>query len=174
MPAPATFEASLSKSVNLGDVTPASDVLAAAASDVAFASVISLPAAEGVADRRVRVHVELEITSSGSAVTVTIRLKLGSTTICTLLTMAIANSQTAVPMAVDFDILIQEVGDTGDVTAWGRAISAALTDKVHLAAVTTTEVDNNAAANLVLSAESSAATGGNSVKLTAITAEIVR
>lgn len=173
-PTPESFIATKSKSESLRGIAPASDSIAAAASETLFATKVPVPVVESVVARRYKVNAELTITSSGSAVTITIRLKLGSTTIAAIATIAVANSQTAVPASVEFIVMVDEVGDTGDVYAWGRIISEALTNKTQGVTVVKTEVDNNAAYDLGISVESSAATGGNSVALKALTAEVIR
>ena len=173
-PTPETFIATKSKSQSLRGIAPASDSLAASASEVLFATKVPVPLLESVVARRYRVRAQLAVTSSGSAVTITLRLKAGSVAIASIATLPGENSQTAVPLTAGFDVMGDEVGDTGDLYAWGRVISEALTNKTQGVSPVKTEVDNNAAYDLGISVQSSAATGGNSVALKALTAEVIR
>ena len=159
-PTPETFVATKSKTSSLRGIAGMTDSLNAAASEVLFATKVPVPLLESVVARRYRVKAEFTVTSSGSAVTITLRLKAGSVTIATIATIAVANSQTAVPMSAEFTVMVDEVGDTGDLYAWGRVISEALTNKTQGVTAVKTEVDNNAAYDIGISVESSAATGG--------------
>jgi hypothetical protein len=161
-------------SSNLVDaITPGSaDSIAATTTETAFVTDLDIPQSDLGLDQRLRYVAKLKGTSSsGTPPTVALALKSGTVTLATV-TLTFAADQTNVPITVVADLAVKDVGDEEEeedasIFAGIQVTSAGFTAKQHTAnpAAVTHDAIGEDGISLELTADWSAATGGNSLAL---------
>lgn len=159
---PVLFENIVADSTAVSDTTD----------ETAFNKTITIPANFLRAGDVVRIKGSVVATATNSTDTLTVKVKIGSTVIHTITAVDVANNDAA---NFDIEVTIRTIGATGTMVAMGFAgvgVPATATSKV--ASLASTAIDTTASKAVSATATWSAASAGDSCKLSILSVQVIR